>query len=88
MVLIEAMSQGCAPIACDYMGRQKEIITNESEGLLCEPDNPKALADAIDRMIADKEYRLSVQKNAIERSKYYTLDKTMDRWEKILKNIK
>ena len=87
MVLIEAMSQGCAPIACDYKGRQREIITSDREGLLCEPDNPKALADAIDRMIADKEYRLSVQKNAIERTKYYSLDKTMDRWEEILKKI-
>ncbi len=26
LVLIEAMSQGCAPIACDYKGRQREII--------------------------------------------------------------
>lgn len=26
LVLIEAMSQGCAPIACDYKGRQAEIL--------------------------------------------------------------
>lgn len=87
MVLIEAMSQGCAPVACDYKGRQKEIITNESEGLLCEPDNPKALAEAINRMVTDEKYRSSVQKNAIERSKYYSLENIMDRWEKILKKI-
>lgn len=27
LVLIEAMSQGCAPIACDYKGRQAEILS-------------------------------------------------------------
>ena len=27
MVLIEAMSQGCAPVACENLGRTKEIIT-------------------------------------------------------------
>ena len=26
LVLIEAMSQGCAPVVCDYKGRQREII--------------------------------------------------------------
>lgn len=26
LVLLEAMSQGCAPIACDFKGRQKEIF--------------------------------------------------------------
>ena len=33
LVLIEAMSQGCAPIACDFKGRQREIIgeTNQLE---------------------------------------------------------
>ena len=27
LVLIEAMSQGCAPVACDYKGRQTEILS-------------------------------------------------------------
>ena len=35
MVLTEAMSQGCACIACDWKGRQKEIIRSREEGLVC-----------------------------------------------------
>ena len=35
LVLIEAMSQGCACVACDFKGRQREIIRNDSEGLIC-----------------------------------------------------
>jgi glycosyltransferase involved in cell wall biosynthesis len=30
LVLIEAMSQGCAPVACDYKGRQREILNPSS----------------------------------------------------------
>lgn len=45
LVLIEAMSQGCAPIACDYKGRQREIIQDDSQGLCCEPDHVEDLAD-------------------------------------------
>lgn len=87
MVLIEAMSQGCACIACDYKGRQREIIQDDSQGIVCPADEVEALASAIKRMITDNEYREECQRNAIERSKFYSLDKTMDRWENILSHI-
>lgn len=99
LVLIEAMSQGCAPVACDYKGRQREILCPEGvsgfksqdssmeiceNGILCEPDNVEALALALEKMIVDDKYRNHVQKNAINRSKYYTLDNTITRWEDYL----
>ena len=87
MVLIEAMSQGCACIACDYKGRQSEIITDKSQGITCPVEDVEALANAIKRMIEDDEYRMQCQHNAIERSKYYSLDNTMDRWEEIFNKL-
>ena len=161
LVLIEAMSQGCACVACDYKGRQREIIAPEEDecldsflkfqdssvdgqkesedtsvsnskipqrlgtsekpdawpqgtlyersgertrnlnpetrnlpveacetGILCEPDDVEALAEAMAKMITDDEYRESVRKNAIERSKYYSIDRTMVRWEQLLNQLK
>ena len=127
LVLIEAMSQGCACIACDYKGRQREIMIPEGQGsklppslsraprlrdstasvddlrfkvqgsnnkvelcetgILCEPDNVEALAEAMKKMIEDDEYRESVRAKAIERSKYYSIENTMDRWEKLLTSV-
>ena len=108
LVLVEAMSQGCACVACDYKGRQREIIAPLEKreqgskfnvqssnrkfevcdnGILCEPDNVDALADAMAKMITDDEYRESVRKNAIERSKYYSIDNIIDRWESLLKQV-
>lgn len=87
LVLIEAMSQGCACVACDYNGRQREIITDDSMGLCCEPDNVEVLASSIKKMIDDEVYRREVQKNAIERSKFYTLDNTTTRWNLLLERI-
>lgn len=87
MVLIEAMSQGCAPIACDYKGRQREIITTEEEGIVCPVENVDALAKAIDKMIENDEYRHRTQQKAIERSQCYSLDNIMDRWEEIFKKV-
>lgn len=87
MVLTEAMSQGCACIACDFKGRQREIIENDSQGIICPNGDVKTIADAIERMITDESYRAACQKNAIERSKYYSLDRTMDRWEEIFAKL-
>ncbi len=87
MVLTEAMSQGCACIACDYKGRQREIIVNDSQGLICPVEDVDALAVAVERMITDKKYREECQSNAIERSKFYIIEKTMNRWEEMLKTI-
>ena len=87
LVLIEAMSQGCAPIACDYKGRQSEIIQNDSQGLCCEPDHVEELADAIQKMMIDEDYRKTVQRNAVERSKFYELDHIISMWEDLLKEI-
>ena len=104
LVLIEAMSQGCACVACDYKGRQREILNPSSalpegegepnrkieiteNGILCEPDDVEALAEAIKKMIEDNEYREGIRANAIKRSKYYSLENTNDRWESMLNKI-
>lgn len=132
LVLIEAMSQGCACVACDYKGRQREILapkelsvkckvqsvkgadsgdsnyrkdmkietTQELDtapirgvetcetGILCEPDNVEALANALEKMITDDVYRESTRRNAIRRSEYYSIENTMDRWEALLASLK
>lgn len=87
MVLVEAMSQGCACVACDYKGRQKEIINDETCGITCEAGDVDALANALQKMLGDKAYRKAVGKAAIERSKYYNLDRIMEHWDKIIKKI-
>lgn len=85
LVLIEAMSQGCACIACDYKGRQKEIVRNEREGIVCKPDdNVEELADGLSRLIQDGQLRAEIQENAIKRSEYYSMELTINRWEKYL----
>ena len=88
MVLIEAMSQGCACVACDYKGRQREIIENESQGILCEPDNIESLATALKKLLDNKSYRIECQKNAVERSKFYKLDNIMNFWDDIFYKLK
>ena len=85
MVLIEAMSQGCACIACDYKGRQKEIINSEEYGIICQPDDIDDLAKAMRKLIESQDEREMIQKHSIERSRCYDISIIMNTWSNILK---
>lgn len=87
MVVIEAMSQGCAVVAIENFGRTKEIITSKKEGLLCKMEDTNDLAEKIAEMIRNDEYRQDVQKNSIERSKYYSLEHIITMWENLIQKL-
>ena len=53
---------------------------------MCEPENVEDLAKALEKMIKDTEYRKLVQQKSVERSKYYSLDNCVNRWEEYLRN--
>lgn len=88
MVLVEAMSQGCACIACDYKGRQSEIITKNSEGILSPCDDYLELSNNIEKLLTDKQLRNVLQLNALERSRAYSLSNIIDRWYSVFESLK
>jgi len=55
--LIEALAAGRPVVATDVPGC-REVVTNELNGLLIAPRNSRALADALCRLITDKELRI------------------------------
>lgn len=87
LVLTEAMSQGCACIACDYKGRQKEIIKNGIDGVICEPGNPEMLANQIKDLIQNENKRNSIQQEAIKSVERFSPTLYVQRWERLLFDI-
>lgn len=59
--MVEAMSQGCAVVACDYKGRQTEAVCNNINGLICTPDNVDELAFKIKELINNDSLRTNLQ---------------------------
>ena len=55
-VLLEATACG-APVVASRLSGIPEIIDHEEDGLLVQPDDPEALANAIDRLLADEALR-------------------------------
>ena len=66
-VLIEALSCG-KPVIGSNVGGINEIIT-EDVGLLIDPNAPSDLANAIDRVLSDKELMEKFKSNARDRAK-------------------
>lgn len=87
LVLIEAMSQGCACVAADYKGRQREIIGDESNGMLCPTEDAGSLAEKMQYLILHPEERMCIQRNAAERSKVFATERIIDRWDNYLQNV-
>lgn len=81
MVLIEAMSQGCACVSFDDGGRQREIIRNDEEGFIIEDRKPEVLASKIELLIKDENLRNKVSLAAVKRASDYNLCLVAKKWE-------
>ena len=88
LVLVEALSQGCACIACDYKGRQAEIIQHGENGILCHPDNEEELTIAIENVIANEDLRLHIQSNAPDSVKRFEEEIIVSKLENIIRGVK
>jgi glycosyltransferase involved in cell wall biosynthesis len=73
-VLIEAAATGRAAVTCDTVGA-REIVLHEETGLVVPQMDVKALADALQRLIEDRDLREHFRRNASKRFlAHYTKD--------------
>jgi len=70
LVALEAMACG-RPIVATRVGGLAEILEEGKTGLMMEPGNAEALADAIVRLINHNKLRLRLSRNAREEVKRY-----------------
>ena len=66
--LSEGMAAGCAVIGSSVVG-VKEMINHEDDGLLVEPNSPKALADGLEVLLTDVNFSERLGLKARERAK-------------------
>lgn len=80
LVLVEAMSQGCACIACDYKGRQAEIISNKENGLLIPTESVVEIEKALSSLIYDINLRISLQNKAPKSVEIFSEENIAIQW--------
>jgi len=86
IVLLESMLCGLPIIATD-IGGQTDIITNEKNGILIPTENPKALADAIIKLVKDNTLRKKMVEFNKEDVKKYEISRIAERYLTLFKEI-
>jgi phosphatidylinositol alpha-mannosyltransferase len=70
IVLLEAMAAGAPIVASDIPG-YRDVVVQGEQGLLVEPRNPGALADAICRLLGNPEMRANMRRVGQEKAQAY-----------------
>lgn len=86
LVLTEAMSQHCACIACDFLSRQKDIVTDGVDGLICN-NNLESLTEKIKLVLYNDDLRHSLQKHSIDNLDRFSEDNIAMKWETIFNEL-
>lgn len=86
LVLVEAMQLGI-PVVGTNRGGIKSVIEHEKSGLLFEDGDIAGLAACISRLLQDRPLRDRLIKNGHERAQYFSLAKTIDRYETLYQSV-
>ena len=86
MVIIEAMSVGvpCVSFACSG---PREIIQHNVDGILVDEGDINGLAESINKVIEDVEFRKYLGRNAKINAQKYSLERVGKKWEELLMGL-
>ena len=85
--LLEAMAAGLPAVAADCLAGPREIICNERNGLLVEPENVEALTLALSRLLTDASLRRRLGAAAAGIVEAYDADAVHQRWNALVAEV-
>ncbi len=85
-LLIEALMLG-TPVIATNVGGNPEVITHEQDGLLISPQDPHALANALARLLNEKDLRTQLSTHARESSKRFSVETMLTKTSELLKSL-
>lgn len=86
-VLLESMALGIPSIATRCPTGPEEIITDGVNGILVPPSDERALADAIKKLLLDKDLRKRLSEAARKRAEDFRVEKIIKQYEDVIENL-
>lgn len=85
LVLTEAMSRGCIPIAFDSYASLRDIITPDSDGFIVQPFNIDEYVDTLSKIVAMSDTELhALRKAALEKAEKFRVENITRQWLDLL----
>lgn len=84
MTILEALSFAVPVISYDHLVGPAEIITDHSNGYLCEQDSPAAIAKRIIELYYDRGLLMTLRRNAVDSSAKFSPESISREWAKLL----
>jgi glycosyltransferase involved in cell wall biosynthesis len=86
LVLVEAMALG-KPLVATNRGGPLEIVEDGSSGLLIPPGDPERLAEAVERILADRGFASALSRGAVERANAFTEERMAEGFAELLTTV-
>lgn len=86
LALGEGMSAGLPAIGYKNCPSVNEVIVDGKNGLLCD-DGAQPFAEALDKLMSDRELRVQMGKAAKEAMAAYAPEKIWDQWEELIEKV-
>jgi glycogen synthase len=86
IVLMEAMAAGL-PIVASRVGGIPEVVSEGENALLCAPNDPTALAGAIERLARDPELRSRFSRSGSERVERFSWARVIPQWAALFEQL-
>lgn len=84
MVLMEAMSQGCACVAFEVGGATSEMITNNEDGIIIKDLDTKSFTNALSLLMKSSELRDKLSANALKSIQRFSPESFMESWNNLI----
>ena len=84
MTLMEAMQNGCVPIAFDNFKAVYDIIDNDKDGVIVSNDNIQIYAEKLDCLMCEEAHREQMAQAGIKKCQKFSQEKVIQQWLAIL----
>jgi glycosyltransferase involved in cell wall biosynthesis len=87
LVLVEAMSQGCACVSFSMQGAVSEIINDGEDGIIVEDGNIEEFSARLEQLMKDAGLRQQYSTNAKENVSRFSIASFTDKWETLIARV-
>lgn len=87
MSVAEAQSNGVIPVVFNSFLGAKELVSTEEQGVLVNPFDEDAFANALVQLSANKQSMEMMQKHVLEKAQDYSVIRTGDAWMNMLNHL-